>query len=54
MKDNMTRNFLYNIMNWKYTDYLVSFDIWGIYIRHAIKISDVFTVNKRKVLFRMS
>ena len=51
IRDDMTRNFLYNIMNGKYTNYLVSFDIWGIYIRHAIKISDVFTVNKRKILF---
>jgi hypothetical protein len=56
IKDDNTRNFLYTIMKSKYkdtkeTNYIVSFDVWSIYIRHAIKISDIITVNKKKVLF---
>ena len=30
---------------------IFSFDIFRIYIRHAIKIADVFTINKQKVLY---
>ena len=54
IKDNMVRNFLYTMIhNYKETstEYLITFDVWGIYIRHAIKISDVFNVNNRKILF---
>jgi hypothetical protein len=50
LSDDNTRNFLYTMIHNDYNNYLFSFDVWGIYIRHAIKISDVFTVNKRKVL----
>ncbi len=49
--DDTTRNFLNSVLNENLSDFLVSFDVWGIYMRHAIKISDVFTVNKRNVLF---
>ena len=55
IKDDNTRNFLYTVMKSKETlykdNYIVSFDVWSIYIRHAIKISDIITVNKKKVLF---
>lgn len=51
ISDDNTRNFLYTMIHNDYNNYLFSFDVWGIYIRHAIKISDVFLVNKRKVLF---
>lgn len=54
LKDNMTRNFLYTMINdfkQNSNDYLITFDVWGLYIRHAIKISDVFTVANRKILF---
>ncbi len=51
ISDDNTRNFLYTMIHNDYHNYLFSFDVWGIYIRHAIKISDVFLVNKRKVLF---
>ncbi len=51
--DDDTRNFLYTrIHKYKSTDnYLIKFDVWGIYIRHAIKIADVFKVNNRDILF---
>lgn len=49
--DKTTRNFLYNVLNKKYTNFLVKIDVWQVYMRHAIKISDVFTVNKRKILY---
>jgi hypothetical protein len=51
--DDDTRNYLYTIIHkFKSIDkYLIKFDVWGIYIRHAIKISDVFKVNNREVLF---
>jgi hypothetical protein len=51
IKDNTTRNFLYNFLSKKYTNFLIKIDVWQIYIRHAIKISDVFTVDKRKVIY---
>lgn len=51
IKDDNTRNFLYTVLYNKYTNNLFSFDVWGIYIRHAIKISDVFIINKRKILY---
>ena len=50
IKDDNTRNFLYTIMQNKYDEYIFTFDVWGIYIRHAIKISQVFKVKKRDVL----
>lgn len=50
IKDDNTRNFLYTIMKSK-DNYIVSFDVWSIYIRHAIKISDIITVNNSKILF---
>ena len=34
-----------------YDDYIIEFDIWGVYMRHGIKISDVFKVNNRDILF---
>jgi hypothetical protein len=49
--DDDTRNFLYTMINNNDNKYLIKFDVWGIYIRHAIKISDVFKVNNRDILF---
>lgn len=34
----------------KYEEHIFTFDVWGIYIRHAIKISEVFKVKNRDVL----
>jgi hypothetical protein len=31
-------------------DYLIKFDVWGIYMRHQIKISDIFNVNNKQIL----
>ena len=50
IKDDNTRNFLYTIMQNKYDEHIFTFDVWGIYIRHAIKISEVFKVKNREVL----
>lgn len=50
-RDNITRNFLYTTMNKTEHNYIVSFDVWSIYIRHAIKISDIITINNKKKLF---
>ncbi len=50
IKDDNTRNFLYSILQNKYDEYIFTFDVWGIYIRHAIKISQVFKVKNREVL----
>ena len=50
IKDDNTRNFLYTVMYKKNTEYIIQFDVWGIYIRHAIKISDVFKVKNRDIL----
>ena len=54
IKDSITRNYLYSTLFNKKTSYnnmIFSFDIFRIYIRHAIKIADVFTINKQKVLY---
>jgi hypothetical protein len=50
IKDDNTRNFLYTIMQNKNDEHIFTFDVWGIYIRHAIKISEVFKVKNRDVL----
>ncbi len=50
IKDNMTRQFLYDLLK-NYDEYIITFDVWGVYIRHAIKISDVFTINNKKILY---
>jgi hypothetical protein len=52
IKDVNFRDFLYSILN-KDTSknkLLVKFDVWGVYMRHQIKISDTFIINKRKIL----
>ena len=54
IKDTTTRNYLYSTMLNKkvsYNNMIFSFDIFYIYIRHAIKISDIFTINKQKILY---
>ena len=32
-------------------NYLFKFDVWGVYMRHQIKISDVIHINNKKILF---
>lgn len=46
------RDFLYTILTKdnSYKSLLIKFDIWGVYMRHQIKISDTFDINKRKIL----
>ena len=54
IKNNIMRNFLFNIIinhEKQYSNYLFIFDIWSIYIKHAIKISDIIQVNKHKALY---
>jgi hypothetical protein len=49
IKNKMTRNFLFNLIQ-GYDKYLFMFDIWGVNIKHQIKISDTFKVNNREIL----
>ena len=54
IKDNTARNFLYSIMINKkltYNNMIFNFDVFSIYIRHAIKVSDIITINKHKILY---
>jgi hypothetical protein len=54
IKSDITRNYLFTALHKNkdhYKKFVISFDVWGIYIRHAIKISDVFKVNNRNILF---
>ncbi len=46
------RDFLYTILTKdnSYKSLLVKFDVWGVYMRHQIKISDTFNINERKIL----
>ncbi len=46
------RDFLYTILTKDnlYKSLLIKFDVWGVYMRHQIKISDTFEINKRKIL----
>lgn len=50
IKDDNNRNFLYTVID-KYNDYLIKFDVWGVYMRHQIKISDVIKMNDKEILF---
>jgi hypothetical protein len=50
IKDDTNRNFLYTMIQ-NHNNYLIKFDVWGIYMRHQIKISDVININKKKILF---
>ena len=49
IKDDVNRNFLYTMIQ-NNNDYLIKFDVWGIYMRHQIKISDVFNINNKQIL----
>ncbi len=52
IKDDTNRNLLYSLLKeHNYEDYIIEFDVWGVYMRHGIKISDVFKVNNRDILF---
>ena len=52
IKDANFRDFLYTMLtkNSNNKELLIKFDVWGVYMRHQIKISDTFIVNKRKIL----
>ncbi len=50
--DDTNRNLLCLLLKeHNYEDYIFEFDVWGIFMRHGIKISDVFKVNNRDILF---
>lgn len=51
IKDDINRNLLCSLLTNDYKEYIVEFDVWGVYMRHGIKISDVFKINNRDVLF---
>ena len=54
IKDDTDRNFLYSILfdnKNKYNKYLFTFDVWSIYIRHSIQPAEIFTHNKKKILY---
>jgi len=54
IKDNTDRNFLYSILinnKNKFCNYLFTFDIWSIYIRHSIQPAEIFTNNNNKILY---
>jgi hypothetical protein len=52
IKDDTNRILLYTLLKENdYKDYIIEFDVWGVYMRHGIKISDVCKINKRDVLF---
>jgi hypothetical protein len=50
IKDDTNRNFLYTMLH-NHNNYIIKFDVWGIYMRHQIKISDVVNINNKKILF---
>jgi hypothetical protein len=50
IKDDTNRNFLYTMIQ-NHNNYLIKFDIWGVYMRHQIKIADVVNINNKKILF---
>jgi len=50
IKDDINRNFLYTMIQ-NHNNYLIKFDVWGVYMRHQIKISDVININNKKTLF---
>ncbi len=52
IKDDINRNLLCSLLTeHDYKDYIIEFDVWGVYMRHGIKISDVFKLNNRDILF---
>ena len=53
IKDEIDRNFLYTILKEKQniTNNLFSFDVWSIYIRHAIQPCEIFNIKGKKILY---
>jgi hypothetical protein len=54
IKDENSRNFFYNLYifnDTKYKNYIFSFDIWAIYIRHIIQPCEVFKINNKQILY---
>jgi hypothetical protein len=50
IKDDANRNFLYTMIQ-NNNNNLIKFDVWGVYMRHQIKIADVININNKKILF---
>jgi hypothetical protein len=50
IQDDTNRNFLYTMIQ-NNNNYLIKFDVWGVYMRHQIKIADVININNKKILF---
>jgi hypothetical protein len=51
IKDDNSRDYFYNCLLAENKDFLVLFDVWGIYMRHQIKISDTINIGNKKILF---
>lgn len=53
IKDNTSRNFLYSMMitNKSMHDKSIMVDVFSVYIRHAIKVSDIVKINNKEVLY---
>jgi hypothetical protein len=54
IKNDTIRNFLYSIFtnkNTLYKEYIFMIDCWEIYIRHAIQISEVISINNKDILY---
>tara|TARA_A100001015_G_scaffold296674_1_gene377251 strand:- start:2758 stop:4107 length:1350 start_codon:yes stop_codon:yes gene_type:complete len=53
-KDYTCRNFLNTILQknkMNYENNLFSFDVWEIYIRHCIQPCEIFSINKKNILY---
>ena len=53
-KDDINRNFLYTVLiekKDKYKNKLFTFDLWSVYIRHAIKPSEIVRIGNHTVLY---
>jgi hypothetical protein len=51
IKDDISRDFLYTTVREKFNDnFYFMFDVWGIYIRHAIKPAEIFDNDKLFVM----
>jgi len=52
--DDTNRNYLYSILikyKEKYNTNLFSFDVWAIYIRHALQVAETFNIDDKKLLY---
>lgn len=55
IKDDTTRNFLYNVLIEKdYDKHIFNIDIWSIYIRHTLQPCEITKINNKNVLYIMA